>query len=256
MFGYVGGIFRHEYVGDYTHLAVHRAVFHHGLEHRLASCGYAVAEEVLLVAFACDCLVVIAVEIAPYVWFLDAASRGRYYPAIGDAQLGAVWQPYNLLCECLAVASASYDHATVVVLHGACHHFARRRAVFVDYDVDAAVFEQSCMVGKFRLGFVVGGVCGEYCAVFRDDVVADLHAWLERAARIVAQVDDDVAELLVAHRRESFVKFVAGVFVERAYLDVGGAVVWRVLRVDGSTGQFALGYYVFFCAFSTYYADY
>ena len=128
------------------------------------------------------------------------------------------------LHRALAEGAGAHHHGAALVLQGAGDDFRRRGGAAVDQHHQGQAFDLIARVGFVVVAALALAALGVDDQPGVEEQVADFHRAAEHAARVVAQVEDQPAQLAFGFQFvEGFLGFVAGVVLELGHAQVAVA---------------------------------
>ncbi len=127
---------------------------------------------------------------------LDAAAGGRVVARHGDAHTGPVAEEERLLHEALAEGAAAVQTCAAIVLQGAGEDLAGGSGSLVHKELHAQLLEGTGAVGAKLFPLAVAAFEIDDHRIARQEEVGQLAGLVKIAARVVAQVENELAHPL------------------------------------------------------------
>ena len=166
----------------------------------------AVGREELVVIVAADQIHIVVVIVAIRIGLLNRAARRGEVTRNGKSQRRAIGVGYLALHQTLTKRASSHDRASVVILHRAGQNLARRGTTLVDEHYQSqircrtrAVAELLDLLAVAILRIYDQLACGQ-------ELVGDQNRLIEEAARIIAQVENQLGHTLLTQLREGLLQ--------------------------------------------------
>ena len=240
---YVGGVFGHEDVGRDAATAVYRAadvgvIFRSGVLD-------AVLIEELSVLIAADEIFLVALVSARGVGLLYTSACRSVVAGNGKTNHRPVVEGYRLLYEALAERAAADDGAAVVVLNGSRENLGCRCRTLVDENHERYVLIAAPAVAAILLPRRLATLRVYYQSALRQELVGYLNRRREITAGVAAQVDNQIAEVLLRQLGQGYEHVGIGVLAEVLYLYVTRRLIKHIRCADAPLRNVAAGHRYF-----------
>jgi hypothetical protein len=172
---------------------------------------------------------------------MNEAAAGRVVTRSGEGETGVLRERSDGLDQALAEGGFADDQAAIVILHGAGNDFGSGGGIVVDDDDQRHGHALITAHGIERAVGGVAAVIGNDELALLEEHIADGDGFVEQAAGVAAEVEDQAVEIGGAELFEGFGDFPVGGLVELRETDIADAGLEHEGDIDGVARDFVAG---------------